>query len=31
MPLTGGTYLGPYEIDSPIGSGGMGEKMMGCK
>src|SRR5262249_46092209 len=25
MPLTGGTRLGPYEILSPIGSGGMGE------
>src|SRR5579862_3272461 len=25
MPLTNGTKLGPYEILSPIGSGGMGE------
>src|SRR6476660_7778353 len=25
MPLTSGTKLGPYEIQSPLGSGGMGE------
>src|SRR5271156_4878969 len=25
MPLTSGTRLGPYEIQSPLGSGGMGE------
>jgi serine/threonine protein kinase len=25
MPLTSGTRLGPYEIQSPIGAGGMGE------
>jgi len=25
MPLTTGTRVGPYEIQSPIGSGGMGE------
>jgi eukaryotic-like serine/threonine-protein kinase len=25
MPLTSGTKLGPYEILSPIGAGGMGE------
>ena len=25
MPLTAGTTLGPYEILSPIGAGGMGE------
>ena len=25
MPLTVGTRLGPYEIQSPIGTGGMGE------
>src|ERR1700758_3939883 len=25
MPLTTGTHLGPYEIVSPIGAGGMGE------
>lgn len=25
MPLTAGTRLGPYEIESLIGSGGMGE------
>jgi len=25
MPLTGGTRLGPYEVVSPIGAGGMGE------
>src|ERR1700684_4071512 len=25
MALTSGTKLGPYEIESPIGAGGMGE------
>jgi len=25
MPLTSGTHLGPYEIETPIGAGGMGE------
>src|SRR5512146_2665182 len=25
MPLTSGTKLGPYEIVSPLGAGGMGE------
>jgi hypothetical protein len=25
MVLTSGTNLGPYEIQSPLGSGGMGE------
>src|ERR1700727_319285 len=25
MPLTSGTKLGPYEIQSPLGEGGMGE------
>ncbi len=25
MPLTSGTRLGPYEIVTPIGAGGMGE------
>ncbi len=25
MPLSSGTKLGPYEIQSPLGSGGMGE------
>ena len=25
MPLTTGTKLGPYEIVSPLGAGGMGE------
>ena len=25
MPLTPGTRLGPYEIVSPLGAGGMGE------
>ena len=25
MPLSPGDYLGPYEIVSPLGKGGMGE------
>jgi eukaryotic-like serine/threonine-protein kinase len=25
MPLASGTKLGPYEIQSPLGAGGMGE------
>jgi len=25
MPLASGTRLGPYEIQSPLGAGGMGE------
>ena len=25
MPLTAGTSLGPYQIEAPIGAGGMGE------
>ena len=25
MPISPGTFLGPYEIVSPIGAGGMGE------
>ncbi len=25
MPLLRGTKLGPYQIESPIGAGGMGE------
>ncbi len=25
MPLTSGTTLGPYEIQSPLGAGGLGE------
>jgi serine/threonine protein kinase len=25
MPLAPGTHLGPYEIVSPLGAGGMGE------
>ena len=25
MPLASGTKLGPYEIASPLGAGGMGE------
>ena len=29
MPLSGGTRLGPYEVISPIGAGGMGEVYRG--
>src|SRR5215468_3815954 len=29
MPLTQGTTLGPYEIDSLLGAGGMGEVYLG--
>ena len=29
MPLTAGTTLGPYEIASAIGAGGMGEVYKG--
>ncbi len=25
MPLSSGTSLGPYQIESPLGAGGMGE------
>jgi hypothetical protein len=27
MPLLAGTRLGPYEIQSALGAGGMGEKL----
>jgi len=28
MALTSGTLLGPYEIQSPLGAGGMGEVLI---
>ena len=31
MTLAGGTKLGPYEIVSPIGAGGMGEVFVEIK
>jgi serine/threonine protein kinase len=30
MALTSGTKLGPYEIQSPLGVGGIGEVYRGC-
>src|SRR5580704_13171871 len=30
MPLTPGTKLGPYEIITPVGSGGMGDVYRAC-